>query len=177
MQLTLFHGRGGSLGRGGGPLHRAIAAQPPGSVAGRLKVTEQGEVIFARYADTTLAQRHLERLTTAVLLADSPAERRRRNAAAAERFADLGAVVAHASQEAYRSLVETPGFADVLRRRQPAGGDRRPPPGLTSGAPQRCRARPRPRRPAGDPLGLRLGSDPGQHPGMVRPRLRAGGRG
>ncbi len=113
VQLTLFHGRGGSLGRGGGPLHRAIAAQPPGSVAGRLKVTEQGEVVFARYADTTLAQRHLERLTTAVLLVDSPANAAR-NAAAAERFADVGAVVAHASQEAYRSLVETPGFADML---------------------------------------------------------------
>jgi len=113
VQLTLFHGRGGSLGRGGGPLHRAIAAQPPGSVAGRLKVTEQGEVVFARYADTTLAQRHLERLTTAVLLVDSPANAAR-NAAAAERFADLGAIVANASQEAYRSLVETPGFADVL---------------------------------------------------------------
>ncbi len=116
--LTLFHGRGGSLGRGGGPLHRAIAAQPPGSVAGRLKVTEQGEVVFARYADTTLAQRHLERLTTAVLLADTPANTAR-NAAAAERFADLGAVVANASQAAYRALVETPGFADVLAAASP----------------------------------------------------------
>ena len=69
--LTLFHGRGGSLGRGGGPLHRAVTAQPPGSVDGRRKVTEQGEVIFARYGDTTVAQRHLERMTTAVLLADT----------------------------------------------------------------------------------------------------------
>ena len=69
LELTLFHGRGGSLGRGGGPLHRAITAQPPGSVDGRFKVTEQGEVIFARYADVTIAQRHLERLTSAVLAA------------------------------------------------------------------------------------------------------------
>ena len=113
LQLTLFHGRGGSLGRGGGPLHRAIAAQPPGSVAGRLKVTEQGEVVFARYADTTLAQRHLERLTTAVLLADTPANAAR-NSEAADRFAELGATVADASQTAYRALVETPGFADVV---------------------------------------------------------------
>jgi phosphoenolpyruvate carboxylase len=118
IQLTLFHGRGGSLGRGGGPLHRAITAQPPGSVIGRLKVTEQGEVVFARYADTTLAQRHLERLTTAVLLVDTPAVAER-NAAAAERFADLGSRVAQASQAAYRELVETHGFADVFAAASP----------------------------------------------------------
>jgi phosphoenolpyruvate carboxylase len=118
LRLTLFHGRGGSLGRGGGPLHRAIVAQPPGSVAGRLKVTEQGEVVFARYADTTLAQRHLERLTTAVLLADTPDNIERNTAAAAE-FADLGSTVADASQTAYRALVETPGFADVLAEVSP----------------------------------------------------------
>lgn len=113
LTLTLFHGRGGSLGRGGGPLHRAIVAQPPGSVGGRLKVTEQGEVVFARYADPTLAQRHLERLTTAVLLADTP-NNAALNTAAAARFADVAAIVADASQAAYRSLVEMPGFADVL---------------------------------------------------------------
>jgi phosphoenolpyruvate carboxylase len=118
LRLTLFHGRGGSLGRGGGPLHRAIVAQPPGSVAGRLKVTEQGEVVFARYADTTLAQRHLERLTTAVLLADTPDNSERNTAAAAE-FADLGSTVADGSQTAYRALVETPGFADVLAEVSP----------------------------------------------------------
>jgi phosphoenolpyruvate carboxylase len=118
VALTLFHGRGGSLGRGGGPLHRAIVAQPPGSVAGRLKVTEQGEVVFARYADTTLAQRHLERLTTAVLLVDTPANAEH-NTAAAQRFAQLGSVVSEASQRAYRALVETPGFADVLAEASP----------------------------------------------------------
>jgi phosphoenolpyruvate carboxylase len=118
VALTLFHGRGGSLGRGGGPLHRAIAAQPAGSVAGRLKVTEQGEVVFARYADTTLAQRHLERLTTAVLPIDDSANAER-NTAAAMRFADVGSVVAQASQQAYRALVETPGFADVLADASP----------------------------------------------------------
>jgi len=118
LTLTLFHGRGGSLGRGGGPLHRAIVAQPPGSVAGRLKVTEQGEVVFARYADTTLAQRHLERLTTAVLLADTP-DNAALNTAAAARFSDLAATVADASQAAYRALVEIPGFADVLAAASP----------------------------------------------------------
>ncbi len=118
VRLTLFHGRGGSLGRGGGPLHRAITAQPPGSVAGRFKVTEQGEVVFARYGDTTLAQRHLERLTTAVLLVDTP-DVAGHNASAAVRFADLGAAVAEASEAAYRTLVQTPGFADVLAEASP----------------------------------------------------------
>ena len=118
LHLTLFHGRGGSLGRGGGPLHRAITAQPAGSVAGRLKVTEQGEVVFARYADTTIAQRHLERLTTAVLLAGTP-EVESRNTDAAQRFAALGDVVGDASRAAYRALVDTPGFADVLAQASP----------------------------------------------------------
>jgi phosphoenolpyruvate carboxylase len=85
VRLTLFHGRGGALGRGGGPAGRAVLAQAPGSVDGRFKVTEQGEVIFARYANPVIAQRHLEQVTSAVLLASSPAVGER-NAAAAGRF-------------------------------------------------------------------------------------------
>ena len=69
IRLTLFHGRGGALGRGGGPAGRAVLAQAPGSVAGRFKVTEQGEVIFARYGHPVIAQRHLEQVASAVLLA------------------------------------------------------------------------------------------------------------
>jgi phosphoenolpyruvate carboxylase len=118
VRLTLFHGRGGSLGRGGGPVHRAILAQPPGSVAGRFKVTEQGEVIFARYADVTIAQRHLERLTSAVLLADTPVSAAA-NDAAARRFARLGACVEEASREKYLALVRMPGFADVVADSSP----------------------------------------------------------
>jgi phosphoenolpyruvate carboxylase len=113
IRLTLFHGRGGSLGRGGGPVHRAILAQPPGSVAGRFKVTEQGEVISARYANATIGQRHLERVTAAVLQAgtDEVAER---NTEAAARFADLGERVERSAREAYLSLVGTEGFADYF---------------------------------------------------------------
>jgi phosphoenolpyruvate carboxylase len=118
VALTLFHGRGGSLGRGGGPVNRAILAQPPGSVDGRFKVTEQGEVIFARYGNPKIAERHLEQVTAAALLAGTE-EVGDRNAAAASRFADLGSVMEVASREAYRGLVETDGFADFFARVSP----------------------------------------------------------
>jgi phosphoenolpyruvate carboxylase len=113
VALTLFHGRGGSLGRGGGPVHRAILAQPPGSVSGRFKVTEQGEVIAARYANATIGQRHLERVASAVLGAGTP-EVAARNTAAADRFADLGARIERAARTTYLDLVTTEGFADFL---------------------------------------------------------------
>ncbi|MFL6273416.1 MAG: phosphoenolpyruvate carboxylase, partial [Actinomycetes bacterium] len=67
IDLVLFHGRGGALGRGGGPAGRAVRGQAPGSVAGRFKVTEQGEVIYARYGNLAIGHRHLEQVTHAVL--------------------------------------------------------------------------------------------------------------
>src|SRR5260221_12505895 len=77
VRLTLFHGRGGALGRGGGPANRAIRAQAPGSVGGHFKVTEQGEVIFARYGNRAIARRHLEQVASAVLEASAPVTRKR----------------------------------------------------------------------------------------------------
>jgi phosphoenolpyruvate carboxylase len=118
IRLTLFHGRGGSLGRGGGPVNRAILAQPPGSVQHRFKVTEQGEVVFARYGNPRIAVRHLEQVTSAVLLHATP-EVAARNAAAAERYAAMAEAMEQASREAYRSLVETEGFADFFARVSP----------------------------------------------------------
>ncbi len=118
VELTLFHGRGGSLGRGGGPLHRAIAAQPTGSVDGRFKVTEQGEVIFARYADVRIAEQHLERVASAVLLTDAPGHATGRDEALT-RYASVGATIDEASRRAFRSLVEQPGFADFFAMSSP----------------------------------------------------------
>jgi phosphoenolpyruvate carboxylase len=118
VALTLFHGRGGALGRGGGPAGRAVLAQAPGSVDGRFKVTEQGEVIFARYGHLALAQRHLEQVTSAVLLASAPAA----TAAAGrveKRIADLAGKLEAAALDAYRSLVDTEGFAAWFARISP----------------------------------------------------------
>ncbi len=72
VTLTIFHGRGGAVGRGGGPSNRAIRAQPPEALRGRLRLTEQGETIAARYARPALARRDLEQMVSAVLVAGVP---------------------------------------------------------------------------------------------------------
>ncbi|MQA81478.1 MAG: phosphoenolpyruvate carboxylase [Streptosporangiales bacterium] len=110
VRLVLFHGRGGALGRGGGPANRAVLAQAPGSVAGTFKVTEQGEVVFARYGNAAIARRHIEQVTSAVLLA-STEHVERRAAEAAERFRDLAEVIGAAAGRTYADLVGTDGFA------------------------------------------------------------------
>ncbi len=118
VRLTIFHGRGGALGRGGGPAGRAVLAQAPGSLQGHFKVTEQGEVIFARYGNPAIALRHLEQVASAVLLASSPSvEARSRRAA--EEFGDLTGRMDEAARGAYRGLVETEGFEEWFGRVSP----------------------------------------------------------
>ena len=119
VELTLFHGRGGAIGRGGGPTHRAIRAQAPGSIDGRLKLTEQGEVIAARYADPEIARREIELMTAAVLLASAPA----RDDAISETVREGTPVLdelATDARRAYRALVyDDPGFAAFFRSATP----------------------------------------------------------
>ena len=106
IEVTIFHGRGGALGRGGGPTARAIRAQPPGSVQRRFKVTEQGEVAFARYGDADVAWHHLEQIVRAVASAPEDGE-----PDPADRFQAEIRAMRTASESAWRGLTGTPGFA------------------------------------------------------------------
>ncbi len=117
IRLVLFHGRGGALGRGGGPAGRAVLAQAPGSVDGRFKVTEQGEVIFARYGHPVIGQRHVEQVTSSVLLASAGARPGDSDPAAA--FATVAQALEAGALAAYRSLVTAGGFADWFARLSP----------------------------------------------------------
>jgi phosphoenolpyruvate carboxylase len=118
IELVLFHGRGGALGRGGGPAGRAVRGQAPGSVAGRFKVTEQGEVIYARYGNLAIGHRHLEQVTNAVLGA-STSGAQAAVAAAEDRYLPTAAGMADAAETAWRALVERDGFAEFFARVTP----------------------------------------------------------
>ncbi len=119
VALSIFHGRGGALGRGGGPTHRAVLAAPPGSVAGRLKLTEQGEVIATRYANEALALRALEQTTSATLLA-STSEHERAVAHAGQDGGDAMDELAASAAVAYRALVwDDPAFEAVFAAATP----------------------------------------------------------
>jgi phosphoenolpyruvate carboxylase len=115
ITLRLFHGRGGTVGRGGGPSYQAILAQPPGTVNGQIRLTEQGEVIGSKYANPEIGRRNLETLVAATLeatlLHPSPTSK----AGAPKGFLDAAAAISDASCAAYRKLVyETPGFTDYF---------------------------------------------------------------
>jgi phosphoenolpyruvate carboxylase len=113
IELTIFHGRGGSAGRGGGPTHAAILAQPPGHPPGRLKLTEQGETISFRYGLPGLAYRELEGALSATLLAAFPHGE-------PGQADDAMATLAAAAHAAYRALVwEDEGFVQFFRQFTP----------------------------------------------------------
>lgn len=118
VELRLFHGRGGTVGRGGGPSYQSILAQPPGSVNGQIRVTEQGEVISSKYAEPEIGRRNLETLVAATMEAtllshDSLGVNAGRYYRAMEQLAS-------ASFAAYRDLVyETPGFKQFFLESTP----------------------------------------------------------
>jgi len=118
VHLRLFHGRGGTVGRGGGPSYDAILAQPAGSVTGGLRVTEQGEIIASKYSDPELGRRNLETLVAATLDA-SLHDAEQLGDDAQRYFAAMDALAAHALY-AYRALVyETPEFTTYFRASTP----------------------------------------------------------
>ena len=119
IRLVLFHGRGGAVGRGGGPAGRAVLAQAPGSVDGRLKVTEQGEVIFARYGHPVIGQRHLEQVTAAVLVASAAPAPGPGDADPAAAFAAVTGPLEAGALAAYHELVTADGFAEWFARLSP----------------------------------------------------------
>jgi phosphoenolpyruvate carboxylase len=114
VKLRLFHGRGGTVGRGGGPTYQAIMAQPQGTVDGQIRLTEQGEIIANKYADPVVGRQHLETLIAATLDASlfpadqlEPARRRA--------FESVMETLSATAMTSYRSLVyETPGFAEYF---------------------------------------------------------------
>ncbi len=128
IQLTLFHGRGGTVARGGGPANRAIRAQPPGTVNGRFRLTEQGEILAARYADPDIAHRQLEQIVNAVLLAsvdETTADGRQttvvhRPSSVVQEWRSAMTAMATSARGAYRNLVyETPGFVEYWQTATP----------------------------------------------------------
>jgi phosphoenolpyruvate carboxylase len=111
IQLRMFHGRGGTVGRGGGPSYQAILAQPPGTVRGQIRLTEQGEVIGSKYANPEIGRRNLETLVAATL--EATLLQPTRNAPKA--FLEAAAELSSASMGAYRALVyDTPRFPEYF---------------------------------------------------------------
>ena len=111
IALRLFHGRGGTVGRGGGPSYQAVLAQPAGTVNGQIRLTEQGEVIASKYSNPEIGRRNLEALVAATL----EASLLRPDEPVPEEFVAAARRISEVSMAAYRALVyETPGFADYF---------------------------------------------------------------
>ena len=166
IQLRMFHGRGGTVGRGGGPSYQAILAQPPGTVRGQIRLTEQGEVIGSKYANPEIGRRNLETLVAATLEATllQPTK------TAPKAFLVAAETLSQASMAAYRALVyETPGFTDYFFGSTPI----REIAELNIGSrPASRKAVAAHRGPARDPLELQLGPVPPDFAGLVRLRHR-----
>lgn len=114
IELTIFHGRGGALGRGGGPAARGILSLPPHCVRGRIRITEQGEVLAERYDDPEIAYRHLEQVTWATLLVSSQGTE-----PVSPQWKAMLDRATQSSLKAYRRLIEDPSFIAYFREATP----------------------------------------------------------
>ena len=113
--LVFFHGRGGSIGRGGGPANRAILSQPSESIRGRIRVTEQGEVVSSRYTHPEIALRHLQQLFHAVICSSG----RHPEFSRIERWSEIMDQLSILAFQAYRQLIERPEFLDFFQATTP----------------------------------------------------------
>ncbi|MGI9596927.1 MAG: phosphoenolpyruvate carboxylase, partial [Acidimicrobiales bacterium] len=119
IRIVVFHGRGGSVGRGGGPTNAAILSQPPGAVAGGVKITEQGEVIADKYGLPGLAQRNLDLALSAVVEATLLHRTGRNEPETIERWNEIMELMSTTAFDAYRAFVTSPGLADYFRTSTP----------------------------------------------------------
>jgi len=119
IKVVVFHGRGGTVGRGGGPTNAAILSQPAGVVAGGLKITEQGEVIADKYGLPGLAQRNLELALSAVLEATLAHQSPRHGQGGIDAWNHVMELMSTRAYEAYRGLLDTPGFAEYFQTSTP----------------------------------------------------------
>ena len=119
IKVVVFHGRGGTVGRGGGPTNAAILSQPAGVVAGGLKITEQGEVIADKYGLPGLAQRNLDLALSAVLEATLAHRHPRHGHGGIKAWNDVMELMSARAYEAYRGLLDAPGFVEYFQTSTP----------------------------------------------------------
>ena len=170
VRIRLFHGRGGSVGRGGGPSYDAILAQPGGAVQGQIRITEQGEIISSKYSNPEVGRRNLEILASATLEASLLQEK---VAAPDPSYLSAMESLSQSAYQAYRGLVyDTDGIRTLFLGVDGDHGNRHAEHRLAPRLPQENH---RDRGSAGDPLGVLLGAVPADAAGLVW--LRFGGQG